>query len=472
MKDVEVNLVEAVEVYNVKRPNGVRSDGSSSGRHKTSKRNKTVASSSRPILPVPKPRKTTGITPMEVDGNISSAALMGDKPRKVRAPPRRLKVTAEIKDIWEKLGDSPAPLSLKDWVVLDKKVQKDLKDGLRFLGGRKPRAKTKGKEPAVPRAVPVQQEPISINLVQPGSEESESSASSDISSSEEEEDETTSGYETYAEVSTDEESDEDTVYDYPYERIRLESSTPLAVLGMVKDHPAKLILDSGSALSVMNRSFATQLGLLGSGDKFNIKTIETTKENRRRNQCEVTVAVPIRIGGRLRMEHMVIKEDNYSNAAGEPLVLLGMSFLRQYGITIHARDNLVEIPVRNGASSIMVQAYSTRRTEGQAKEIGAEVYSVSLLSDGSKPTGYDYVVEPFQLEEDVSEVYSNDVRYHGGITEVPGDVTYGEPEKMVTTVTEDNLKSYIDEALPEQAEFKYALDPETCVTTCGDLEDH
>ncbi|KAI7893689.1 uncharacterized protein EV154DRAFT_581861, partial [Mucor mucedo] len=215
--------------------------------------------------------------------------VMGDKPRRVRAPPRRLKVTGPVLDIWEKMGASQASLSLKDWIILDKKVQKDIKDGLRFLRGRKPR---KGRGPAngVPQGNLPNPTPAVVNLVQDATSELDSETDTDTESST-----TTSGYESYSESSLDEESDNDSVYDYPYERVLMVSSSPLAILGMVKDYPVKLVLDSGSAISVINRSFAERLGLVGSGKVLNIKTIETTKMNCKRNQCEITVSVPVRI---------------------------------------------------------------------------------------------------------------------------------------------------------------------------------
>lgn len=475
-------MVES-EVYATKRQVDQRSEGSSNnsaGKARATKKQKSTQPERQIAQARPRRSEASTSAPIPIDavmeevlpndGNVSTAAVMGDKRRKVRAPPRRLKVTAPAKDIWEMLGDSTTSLTLKDWIILDKKVQKDLKDGLRFLGGRRPR-KGKAKEvifgpvpnPSIAVSTPTSiTNPVPINLVEGESSDSESSTSGSSSS----EENSTSGYESYDDSTSEGDSDNDTIYDYPYEKVLLETSTPLAILGMIKDQPARLILDSGSALSVINRSYAEKLGLMGSGDVVNIKTIETTKENRKRNQCEVTIAVPIRIGGRLRTEHMVIKEDNYSNAAGEPLVLLGMTFLKQYGITIHAKDNLVEVPVKNGTSSILIQAYSSRKPvimENTA-DSGAEVYSVALRWDGSKPDGYDYMVEPITPMADK--------KYHGGITSLPGDEVYGDDERQGTTLPPDNLKSYMDEAIPDQGEFKYALNPETGVTTCGNLEDH
>lgn len=158
------------EVYAIKRNVDQRSEGSGSNNSINKSRAKKKYRAIQPDHPIAQPYRraeASSSAPIIIDevmtevnpndGNISTAAIMGDKPRRVRAPPRRLKVIAPVKDIWEKLGDSPAPLSLKDWVVLDKKVQKDLKDGLRFLGGRRPR-KGKGKEVTIT--------PVPVNLVE------------------------------------------------------------------------------------------------------------------------------------------------------------------------------------------------------------------------------------------------------------------------------------------------------------------
>ncbi|KAG2194345.1 hypothetical protein INT47_011512 [Mucor saturninus] len=348
--------------------------------------------------------------PMMLDGNVSSGATMGDKPRRVTAP---------VLDIGQKLGAS-------------------------FLGGRKPR---KDKSPVRLSSV--------VNLVQDVLSDSESEGDSESESVI-----STSGYESYSDTSSEEESDNDSIYDYPYKKVLLESSSPLAVLGMVRDYPVKLVLDSGSAISVVISSFAERLGLVGSGDVLNIKTIKTTKVNRKRNQCEITTTGPVRIGGRLRLEHIVIKEDNYSNSSEEPLVLLGMAFLRQYGITLHAKENLVEIPVKNGPASIMVQAHSTKGSISKAKAAGTTFYAVSLLPDGFKPDCYEYLVENL---EDVQP------KYHQGIAAMEDDTSYGEKGRSATTSNVDDLKLYLDEAIPEQKEFKYSLNPDTGVTTLQEL---
>ena len=50
---------------------------------------------------------------------------------------------------------------------------------------------------------------------------------------------------------------------------------------------------------------------------------------------------------------MIIK-DNTHKAKGDLVVLLGMTWLRQYDIKIHSKETMIEVPVKNGASSILV----------------------------------------------------------------------------------------------------------------------
>ncbi|KAI7874188.1 uncharacterized protein EV154DRAFT_486974 [Mucor mucedo] len=168
---------------------------------------------------------------------------------------------------------------------------------------------------------------------------------------------------------------DDTVYDCPYTRSNLDRSSPLSVLGTINDNPIKMIVDSGSSISVISKSFATKPGLICTGDRIHIRTIKTSKDRSKRNECEVTVSVPSRIGSKRTPEHMVIKEDSVTTA-GEPLVLLGMTWLQQYDISIHAKEKLIEIPVNNRADSIMVQG---QRFQQSSNVDNVEVFFVCWI---------------------------------------------------------------------------------------------
>ncbi|KAI7874189.1 uncharacterized protein EV154DRAFT_384328, partial [Mucor mucedo] len=329
--------------------------------------------------------------------------------KKLRAPPKKLKVTKKIISIWDKMDEVNAPISLKDWIANDKSAQKDLKDGLRYLLGRaKPREKGKA---------PIQPTPMVMNAQQ---ENDDSSHSSEVMDSDNSDTESTT-----SDTSTSSIRSDDTVYDYPYTRSNLDRSSLLSVLGTINDNPIKMIVDSGSSISVISKSFATKLGLICTGDRIHIRTIETSKDRRRQNECEVTVSVPIRIGGKLRPEHMVIKEDSITTAV-ELLVLLGMTWLEQYDVSIHAKEKLVEIPVKNGANSIMVQ--------GQ--------------------------------------------RFHQSITSISNDSSRGISGDGVAVMGEnihsdipDEIISYLDEAVPEENnEFRYNLDPDSGVTVNPEVD--
>lgn len=62
-----------------------------------------------------------------------------------RPPPRRLPVSTSKRDVWKKLSQLDAGLTVSDWIALDKEAYRDVRDGLRFLHGRRPRST--GKQP-------------------------------------------------------------------------------------------------------------------------------------------------------------------------------------------------------------------------------------------------------------------------------------------------------------------------------------
>ncbi|CEP13581.1 hypothetical protein [Parasitella parasitica] len=231
--------------------------------------------------------------------------------------------------------------------------------------------------------------------------------------------------------------DDDTIYDYPYQKQALLSSTPLYVNGTIFDRKVKVVIDSGSSISILSKSIAIELGLIGTGDRIPISTLDTTSTDHakceRERDCEVTVAVPVRVGGKLRSEHMIIKDDSNS-IRGEAVVLLGMTWLRQYDIKIHTKEALIEIPIKNGGSSILVQGWCT---EGN-KFAPPEVFAVSIYGGNSV------------AEEKIGAID----------TTLNLDTLYN--------YIPDTLRSYLEEALPSddevapEAKSKVEEDEEGC----------
>lgn len=355
-----------VDVFNVTKRTRRTADslesssGGGRGRAKITNTNASAPGITTTFGGTPSGPVVNGVGPSSIAAEAGSSRPIAPtriKERRLRAPPAKLPVQGRELNTWEKLDSVMAPITFKDWIVNDKAARKQLKDGIRFLDGRR------GKAPA---------NPIAINMV--GGE--------DISSSTGYDSENSSNYDVTDTISDEErsleyegDSDDDTLYEYPYKKVVLEALSPLSVIGTIHGQPIRMVVDTGAAVSVMDKSVAEKFNLVASADTIPISTIETTKKGQKYNVCHVTASVPIRVGGKLRAEHFVIKDDTYTMKRSEPVVLLGMTWLKQYDIKVHARDCLVEIPVKNGGSSITVQGTSNVCDRASSTQ---DVYCVSV----------------------------------------------------------------------------------------------
>jgi len=416
---------DGVEVFNVAKRHHDTSSSNDSRERPSRSRRKKHDSRKEPRVVIKVPPKAK-VVESSIPAVAGPSSLMVEPPgpdsmtidppvitKKLRAPPKRLPVEKRPLDTWDRLDSVAAPITFKDWLMNDKNAREQLKQGLRFIDGRKSRKA--GKKPM-----------NSVNNIT--IEDTYSSSSDDYDSTSD----TTSSYDDYQDSQSvtsvgaleHNDSDDDTVYDYPYHKQALLSSTPLYVNGTIFDKKVKVVIDSGSSISLLSKSIALQLGLIGTGDRIPISTLDTTStdhaKSERERDCEVTVAVPIRIGGKLRSEHMIIKDDSDS-IRGEAVVLLGMTWLRQYDIKIHTKEALIEIPVKNGGSSILVQGWCTE--EGYPFAPAREVFAVSVFG---------------------GDTVTDDCKFGPVDTTLNLDTQY----KYIP----DSLKSYLEEALPSEDE--------------------
>lgn len=111
------------------------------------KRGRSERSAENNQQPVRKQNKTTHTEDMVIDvDNVSNIAENGKKlkTKRLRAPPRKIPVVSNpqhVKSIWKKFEDIEVTTNLKELIINDKEAQKDLRDGLRFIMGRKPKPK-------------------------------------------------------------------------------------------------------------------------------------------------------------------------------------------------------------------------------------------------------------------------------------------------------------------------------------------
>lgn len=325
---------------------------------------------------------------------ISHRAISGKqlKTKRLRAPPRKIPITNDKvnSDIWNKLETTRIEIPLKEWIITNKQAQRDLRDGTRFLLGRKVvttnkskrtrREKGKEKETIINTSQhmminkitnAVNDGPIEYEEIYDESEESESdmytsSASYVESDMEEIVGETDLDTDFYSE-------DDDTDYEYPYDLNVMKRSTPLRAPITIYDHKLEAIFDSGASVSLISRALAKRLRLLPNGDTIPIASVDDKRNNNSRNdprrRSDITLSVPIRVAGKLRPEHMVINDD-----CDDDTCILGMTWFKQYDVTQKLKENMIIVPTKNGKSRILLQGKSTLVKPNKQ----ARVYTISI----------------------------------------------------------------------------------------------
>lgn len=312
-----------------------------------------------------------GAEKMDVDQNHSSSKV---KTKRLRRPPRRLPVNIKKKDIWERLQALDSGLSMADWLALDKKAYQDVRDGLRYLYGRKPKSTKKGSN----QARPVTQGVNAVDLAEYAeahyvddneSDDSWLSVSSDDllvegNPSDENSEEGEDGY-----------WSDDTVYDYPYNFQRMRTSCPLRGPIIINGQVVSAVFDSGASVSIISKSLVKKLKLQTIGDKIPVSTMDDDSNR----PCDITVSVPVRVAGKLRPEHMCIQENT-----DRDMCLLGMTWFRAYGIYFRADQSTLVIPTGHGQGCVELQCHQPQDPE----EDGVSALAVMVAAQGDS-TGAD-----------------------------------------------------------------------------------
>ncbi|KAJ8652106.1 hypothetical protein O0I10_012296 [Lichtheimia ornata] len=170
--------------------------------------------------------------------------------KKKRKPPRRLPVPVQRKDIWRRLMQVDAGLTIADWLSMDRQAYMDIRDGLRYLYGRKPKAQVAGVQGVgVQGAAPV-------NLInQDLSSEDSWSDGSDFEDYESEDGE----FNVHSEI--DAYDSDDTEADYPYDYAKMRKSRPLRAPIVIHGECIDAIFDTGASVSVISKKLADKLHL-------------------------------------------------------------------------------------------------------------------------------------------------------------------------------------------------------------------
>ncbi|KAG2212528.1 hypothetical protein INT45_005658 [Circinella minor] len=255
---------------------------------------------------------------VEKTGEKEKGILRRAAPKARRKPPRRLAVHIPKKDIWRRLSQLDSGLTIADWLSLDKQAYFDIRDGLRYLHGRKPRtnAATRSKE----------------QLDDDWATEEDDSWASDLSD--------------YDDRSMNNFYDsDDTEMEYPYDLKKMQNSRPMRAPIVINGKCIEAIFDSGASVSVISKSLAEKLNLKPTADSLQLSSLgETTGP-----LCKIVTDVPIRVAGKLRLEHMCIMDTDRS------VCLIGMTWFCAHSIRQDHTDSTIVIPIKQGRDSVILQ---------------------------------------------------------------------------------------------------------------------
>jgi len=266
------------------------------------------------------------------------------RPKRKRAPVRKVPVQVKRHHIWSKLESINAGLSISDWLALDKRATQDLMAGIRTLRSRK---KTVSASPGNQDEMIIDSLPMAATgltgdtpmaptlrvaaLDNDGDSDSSSSWESEVSSTP-----TETTLETT--VSDESASEQLSIINYPYSLPSMKASAPLKVPVSVHGHVIYAILDSGASVSVMNQGLANSLGLKPNGDHMNLVAFDDYQLS----PASVVPNVPIMIGGHLRPEHVCIQQGHSQET---DYLILGTTFCKNYKVQINMANSMVSFPV-------------------------------------------------------------------------------------------------------------------------------
>ncbi|KAG1046838.1 hypothetical protein G6F43_010692 [Rhizopus delemar] len=278
-----------------------------------------------------------GTAPPVAGVQLHGTSNNGKKVRNKRKPPRKLPVHTKGFNVWDVLGTVEAKISIADLVAMDRNICKDLMDGIRYLRQRKKVGPRK----------PVQMVIDSVQTVD--SDSMVSSGSSTVSSQD--------SWSNDSFDSSDESFDEEeSVYGYPYNLDRMKASSPLRGVISINGVAVECVFDSGASVSVISKSLADRVGLVPNGDTLQITGFDSRSCDKPAN---VVMDVPVMVGGCLRPEHMCVVD----LPGVKDLCLLGVPWLKAYGIQPVVDNGVINIPTRRGIVSH--QCYTTHASRGK-----------------------------------------------------------------------------------------------------------
>ncbi|CDH61066.1 krab-a domain-containing protein [Lichtheimia corymbifera JMRC:FSU:9682] len=336
------------------------------------------------------------------------------------------------------LSSRKSCISFKDWLAIDKQAAKDLCNGIRFIHGRKPRNVTTsppistqvnavrvvGSDVEEDEEVMEEKEEVWEEKWDGGGEESDSESYLFDS---EFEDEDNDGYQS-----------DTSITQYPYNPESMGAARPFAVEVQINGVKVEAIADTGASVSVISKPLAKRLKLPINKDLMSIQQLDErdTKPN------GICVNVPVQTGGKLRREHCSVLDRE------SDLLLLGLPWMRAYGVKIDPTTLTLSIPTQESKKDIVVQRYTRYKSmESEAatddESTSPQVFMLQLVQQETSQSAHS------ELHGGPSVAYNGDIRvdwYDGGASEggMSQEGENGEKEKSEKEKIRKLLSKYQD----------------------------
>lgn len=207
-------------------------------------------------------------------------------------------------------------MSVADWLAIDKAAVRDIRDGLRFLHGRKPKAQNKETTQAQVNA-------MAVDDSDSDSWETDGDTESVIMDSD---------------VSDWDYDTDDTEDDHVYDLDALKTSRPMRAPVVINGECVQAVFDTGASISVISKSLADKLKLKTTGDTLQLSSLGRDAGS----PSQVTANVPICVAGKYRPDHMCILDTDRT------VCLLGMTWFKTHGIRLDHSDGTIPIRTRHG----------------------------------------------------------------------------------------------------------------------------
>ncbi|SAM03185.1 hypothetical protein [Absidia glauca] len=181
--------------------------------------------------------------------------------------------------------------------------------------------------------------------------------------------EASTGYDTdQLEQGSESDDDCDSVVGYDYSFDNMRQSKPFKAPIVIGSQVVNAVFDTGASVSIISGNLARRLGLKTNGDKLTL----TSFDDRARHDCKIVDNVPIRVGGKLRPEHMCVQE-----GARDDLCLLGMTWFKHYGVKQDLESGTILVPTMNGSQCVelvdWLYSFSRRRGVSLERSLGVIV---------------------------------------------------------------------------------------------------